>query len=133
MAWMHNHQSAYWKAVDSVLTSQWYCPTTGLAQSAAARGGRSSKPPSASGDSCRRCSRPGKPGPQRRSTAKPAQFTEDNEGESDDGGIVCDLSNMVITDELRQYFAQTERHREERRKYSPPRLRPVFLPSCTNF
>lgn len=29
---------------------------------------------------------------------------------------MCDLSNMVITDELRQYFAETERHREELRR-----------------
>ncbi|XP_043315353.1 gem-associated protein 8 isoform X1 [Cervus elaphus] len=115
MAWMYCHQSAYQKAVESILTSPWY-PATGLAQSAAAKGSRSSKPPSASGDACCGRSRPGKPGPRRRSTEKPAQFAEDNESESDDGGIVCDLSNMVITDELRQYFAQTERHREERRR-----------------
>lgn len=30
--------------------------------------------------------------------------------------IEYDLSNMEITDELRQYFAETERHREERRR-----------------
>ncbi|XP_060234716.1 gem-associated protein 8-like [Meriones unguiculatus] len=37
--------------------------------------------------------------------------------ESDsDNEVEYDLSNMVITEELRQYFAVTERHREERRK-----------------
>lgn len=137
MAWMRSHQSAYQKAVESVVPSPWYYPATDLAQSPAAKGGTSpqshSKSPSASRDACRRRSRPGKPGPQRRSTEKPARFAQDNDSESDDCGIVCDLSNMVITDELRQYFAETEQHQEELRKYSLPRLGPVFLPSCTNF
>lgn len=39
------------------------------------------------------------------------------ESDSDsDEGVECDLSNMEITEELRQYFAETERHREERRR-----------------
>lgn len=38
---------------------------------------------------------------------------EDSESE---GEIEYDLSNMEITEELRQFFAQTERHREELRK-----------------
>lgn len=42
---------------------------------------------------------------------------EEEELESDsDDEVECDLSNMEITEELRQYFAQTERHREERRR-----------------
>ncbi|KAH0500369.1 Gem-associated protein 8 [Microtus ochrogaster] len=42
---------------------------------------------------------------------------EEEEMESDsDNEIECDLSNMEITEELRQYFAETERHREERRR-----------------
>ncbi|MED6263612.1 hypothetical protein CHARACLAT_006247 [Characodon lateralis] len=32
---------------------------------------------------------------------------------SSDSDIECDVSNMEISEELRQYFAQTERHREE--------------------
>ncbi|XP_008050850.1 gem-associated protein 8 [Carlito syrichta] len=40
---------------------------------------------------------------------------EEMETESDEE-IECDLSNMEITEELRQYFAQTEKHREERRR-----------------
>lgn len=39
----------------------------------------------------------------------------ESESESDEG-VVCDLTNMEITDELREYFAQTERHKEERRR-----------------
>lgn len=42
---------------------------------------------------------------------------EEDEVESDDE-VEYDLSNMEITDELRQYFAETERHQEERRKFS---------------
>lgn len=39
------------------------------------------------------------------------------ESDSDSNeGVECDLSNMEITEELRQYFAETERHREERRR-----------------
>ncbi|EGV98470.1 Gem-associated protein 8 [Cricetulus griseus] len=42
---------------------------------------------------------------------------EEEEIESDsDNEVECDLSNMEITEELRQYFAETERHREERRR-----------------
>ncbi|XP_039997664.1 gem-associated protein 8 [Xiphias gladius] len=39
-----------------------------------------------------------------------------DEGSSSGGEIECDVSNMEISEELRQYFAQTERHREELKK-----------------
>ncbi|KAM4794842.1 gem-associated protein 8 [Rhinophrynus dorsalis] len=38
---------------------------------------------------------------------------EEETSDSDGEGIECDTSNMEITEELRQYFAETERHREE--------------------
>ncbi|KAM4602003.1 gem-associated protein 8-like isoform 2-T4 [Polymixia lowei] len=42
---------------------------------------------------------------------------EDGDEESgSDSEIECDVSNMEITEELRQYFAQTEKHREELKK-----------------
>ncbi|XP_040046137.2 gem-associated protein 8 isoform X1 [Gasterosteus aculeatus] len=42
---------------------------------------------------------------------------DDGNGESSsDSEIECDISNMEISDELRQYFAQTEKHREELKK-----------------
>ncbi|TNN80864.1 Gem-associated protein 8 [Liparis tanakae] len=45
---------------------------------------------------------------------------EDEDGEdeesSSDSEIECDISNMEISEELRQYFAQTEKHREELKK-----------------
>ncbi|XP_048883890.1 gem-associated protein 8 isoform X1 [Brienomyrus brachyistius] len=43
----------------------------------------------------------------------PQQSSSDSESESE---IECDVSNMEITEELRQYFTQTEQHREELRK-----------------
>ncbi|KAJ8003485.1 hypothetical protein DPEC_G00148800 [Dallia pectoralis] len=55
----------------------------------------------------------------RRKTEDPVEgHGEDtNEGGSDsDSEIECDVSNMEITEELRQYFAQTERHKEELKK-----------------
>ncbi|NXB25656.1 GEMI8 protein, partial [Rhagologus leucostigma] len=42
-----------------------------------------------------------------------SEMEEDSESE---GEIECDLSNMEITEELRQFFAETERHREELRR-----------------
>lgn len=39
-----------------------------------------------------------------------------DEESSSDSDIECDVSNMEISEELRQYFAQTERHREELKK-----------------
>ncbi|KAM4560272.1 gem-associated protein 8 [Odontesthes bonariensis] len=45
---------------------------------------------------------------------------EDGEDGDEESGseseIECDVSNMEISEELRQYFAQTERHREELKK-----------------
>ncbi|XP_053273013.1 gem-associated protein 8 [Pleuronectes platessa] len=38
------------------------------------------------------------------------------EESSSDSEIECDVSNMEISEELREYFAQTERHREELKK-----------------
>ncbi|NXR35746.1 GEMI8 protein, partial [Zosterops hypoxanthus] len=42
-----------------------------------------------------------------------SEMEEDSESE---GEIEYDLSNMEITEELRQFFAETERHREELRR-----------------
>ncbi|KAL0203692.1 hypothetical protein M9458_001710, partial [Cirrhinus mrigala] len=39
--------------------------------------------------------------------------SEMEEKSSDESQIECDVSNMDISEELRQYFAQTERHKQE--------------------
>lgn len=45
--------------------------------------------------------------------ARESDDQEDEEESSSDSEIECDVSNMEISEELRQYFAQTEKHREE--------------------
>ncbi|KAI2668472.1 gem-associated 8 [Labeo rohita] len=40
----------------------------------------------------------------------------EKEESSDESQIECDVSNMDISEELRQYFAQTERHKQELKK-----------------
>lgn len=42
-----------------------------------------------------------------------ATDSEMEEESSDESQIECDVSNMDISEELRQYFAQTERHKQE--------------------
>lgn len=42
--------------------------------------------------------------------------SELEEESSDESQIECDVSNMDISEELRQYFAQTERHKQELKK-----------------
>ncbi|XP_017658618.1 gem-associated protein 8 isoform X2 [Nannospalax galili] len=87
MAWMQSHQNAYRNAREHCLISP--CSGQPLHDSSRAQ-------PYAREDQ--------------------ALYEEEEvESESDDG-IECDLSNMEITDELRQFFAETERHREERRQ-----------------
>nr|XP_057907316.1 gem-associated protein 8 isoform X2 [Doryrhamphus excisus] len=44
-----------------------------------------------------------------------SESDSEEEESSSDSEIECDVSNMEISDELRQYFAQTEKHREELR------------------
>lgn len=58
--------------------------------------------------------------------------TEDNEQSSSDSEIECDVSNVEISDELRQYFAQTEKHREELSKApnGDAQFRPVCHVTC---
>ncbi|CAL8290048.1 unnamed protein product [Lota lota] len=55
-----------------------------------------------------------------RESSKPLdrEEVEEEESGSEEGHpeIECDVSNMEITEELRQYFAQTEKHREELKK-----------------
>ncbi|KAF7214709.1 gem-associated protein 8 [Nothobranchius furzeri] len=49
--------------------------------------------------------------------AEESESEEDEEEEcSSESEIECDVSNMEISEELRQYFAHTERHREELKK-----------------
>lgn len=52
-------------------------------------------------------------GHQRYADWRREESEEEEEESSSDSEIECDVSNMEISEELRQYFAQTEKHREE--------------------
>ncbi|XP_057686584.1 gem-associated protein 8 isoform X1 [Corythoichthys intestinalis] len=47
---------------------------------------------------------------------RPCESESEEGASSSDSEIECDVSNMEISEDLRQYFAQTEKHREELRK-----------------
>ncbi|KAM6143987.1 gem-associated protein 8 [Erethizon dorsatum] len=128
MAWMRNHQIAYMKAMGAYFTFPWYFPNAVAPQSF--YDNNAGYPPScydhhmAWRDSHCSYSHDGRSGQPLRDSSRIQPSTredqalleeEEVEMESDDE-VEYDLSNMEITDELRQYFAETERHREERRR-----------------
>ena len=125
MAWMRSHHNAYRKAVESYLTGPWFFPPASLPRSSYADEAGSPWPsrdrPPAPPDSRRSHSHTRRSGqrPRACATEKRARPAEEEADSESDGGVECDLSNMEITEELRQYFAETERHREERRKCAP--------------
>ncbi|XP_031708049.1 gem-associated protein 8 [Anarrhichthys ocellatus] len=93
MAWHQRHRRAYRKALEAA-----YGPTYSQGRS---------------------------PGSQRQRYADWNAGEDDDDGEdgedgdeesSSDSEIECDISNMEISEELRQYFAQTEKHKEELKK-----------------
>ncbi|KAM3857105.1 gem-associated protein 8 [Diretmus argenteus] len=99
MAWHQRHRRAYQKALESA-----YGP--GCPQRYADWHARASKGRAVAARRRRRS--------RRRVPAEEAD-SEDEESSSD-SEIECDVSNMEITEELRQFFAQTEKHREELKK-----------------
>lgn len=125
---MHSHQNAYRKSKNSRFIFPWFpmhavppwsahayevgCPSTSQAQHAACQESPYiSSHFESSGQPLHDCRR------TRASTREDeAPCAEEEQGSESDDGVECDLSNMEITEELRQYFAQTERHREERRR-----------------
>ncbi|XP_005409242.1 PREDICTED: gem-associated protein 8 [Chinchilla lanigera] len=127
MAWMRNHQIAYRKAVGAYFSFPWYFPNAVAPQ--ASYGNSAGYPRSydhhkawqdahCSYSRDRRSGRPLRDSSRiRPPTRKDQALLEEEEVEMEsDDEIEYDLSNMEITDELRQYFAETERHREERRR-----------------
>ncbi|XP_016058415.1 PREDICTED: gem-associated protein 8 [Miniopterus natalensis] len=121
MAWMRSHQNAYRKAVESYFGSPWYFAPGGVPQSSHAKKGVS---PQSCGDHLApqdsHCGYSLSPRsgqhPQGRTREDQAWAAEEEVETDSDEEVEYDLSNMEITEELRQYFAETERHREERRK-----------------
>ncbi|NXD06712.1 GEMI8 protein, partial [Nothocercus nigrocapillus] len=117
MRWMRKHQQAYRKAMESSCRFPWQ-PSTAPPSSRysdwdgddhAWPRGRSAGCSPYGGAACRRgAPQPGGEGAERDSATE--------EGSESEEEIEYDLSNMEITEELREFFAQTERHREELRK-----------------
>lgn len=120
MEWMHRHKIAYKKAMES-LYNPFFCSPEN----------HSGRPyPDWDGDSPRRRGafrqsnktwHPRRPqrAPQNTRREMPESDSETETESEGDEDVEYDLSNMEITEELRQYFEQTERHREELRKCLP--------------
>ncbi|XP_036299275.1 gem-associated protein 8-like [Pipistrellus kuhlii] len=121
MAWMRSHLNAYRKAVKSYFSSPWYFTPGDLPQSSPAKKGGSPQAfcdhHLASQSSCGYSHSPRSGHHPHDSTSEDHSWsTEEATETNSDAGEQDDLSSMEITEELRQYFAETERHREERRR-----------------
>uniref|UniRef100_H2LQF0 Gem (nuclear organelle) associated protein 8 n=1 Tax=Oryzias latipes TaxID=8090 RepID=H2LQF0_ORYLA len=102
MSWQQRHRRAYWKAMEAAggpLCWQQQRPDGGRQRPDGGRqrpdGGRQ------------------RPDGGRRYEDWHVEDEEEDDGEDSGSEIECDVSNMEISQELRQYFAETERHREE--------------------
>ncbi|XP_077002944.1 gem-associated protein 8 [Tamandua tetradactyla] len=121
MAWLQSHQNAYRKALESYYNCPWY-----FASAIPPHGSYEREYPQsfdhnlASQNSPCRDPHSRKTGPYLHDSlnvqASMREVQEEETESESDGEIECDLSNMEITEELRQYFAEVERHREERRR-----------------
>nr|XP_033805309.1 gem-associated protein 8 isoform X2 [Geotrypetes seraphini] len=120
MYWLYRHKRAYRKAIESLYHPSWY---PGLLSNIRYSDWGGAEPSSIThySSSYGANTRPRYPYVFSQQSLKGHSANQqdsecDNESESEEQGIECDVSNMEITEELRQYFAQTERHREELRK-----------------
>ncbi|XP_070799125.1 gem-associated protein 8 [Pituophis catenifer annectens] len=119
MEWMYRHKNAYRKAMEllynpSLHPSKQHQRYSDWDENVPGRTGPSSFSTSAS-----KPRYPPKPQNdlhyvrKRRAAEKDYETDSESEGEED---LEYDLDNMEITEELRHYFEQTERHQEELRK-----------------
>ncbi|KAM9320040.1 gem-associated protein 8 [Gastrophryne carolinensis] len=113
MQWLYKHKRAYRMAVSSLCYPPWYLAETFQPVRYADWEGESSH----SGIRTRSPKRSRRQRPCLKvssSKDKESEMEQDPAASSDSGDeIECDMSNMEITEELRQYFEQTEKHREE--------------------
>ncbi|XP_043556508.1 gem-associated protein 8 [Chiloscyllium plagiosum] len=116
MGWLQKHRLAYRKAVESLEYSPWYYTEPGATRFADWHNGysyyssRFTQQNQHSQRSQEHCSSEIEMG----DLSHEAYLNADTEGETDsDSEIECDISNVEITEELRQYFKQTEKHQEE--------------------
>uniref|UniRef100_A0A8C5X072 Gem nuclear organelle associated protein 8 n=1 Tax=Malurus cyaneus samueli TaxID=2593467 RepID=A0A8C5X072_9PASS len=117
MRWMRRHQRAYRKAMESFYRLPWHPwrPAATSPSSHYSDWDRNDHPYTPNYSStCRPDVRVSCHGRAQQYTGA-YQEREDEDSESE-GEIEYDLSNMEITEELRQFFAETERHREELRR-----------------
>uniref|UniRef100_H0XHN9 Gem nuclear organelle associated protein 8 n=1 Tax=Otolemur garnettii TaxID=30611 RepID=H0XHN9_OTOGA len=127
MAWMQNHQNAYRKAMQLYSSFSRHLPSPVSSPSSCDNEARD---PQSFGDhhlaqQDYHCSSHFRRSRKQRHISRRFQVSsredqtssQDEEEETEsDRETECDLSNMVITQELCQYFAETKRHREERRR-----------------
>ncbi|KAM4699002.1 gem-associated protein 8 [Discoglossus pictus] len=116
MQWLYRHKRAYRMALSSMCYPPWY-PAESFQTSRYAdwEGGEPHPPdlyprPQSHSVQQRRvhpCLKISEP------IERESEMEYEEESSPEEEGIECDTSNMEITEELRQYFAETERHREE--------------------
>ncbi|KAM6317200.1 gem-associated protein 8 [Aegotheles albertisi] len=122
MRWMRRHQKAYRKAIESFYHLPWH-PSAAFPSSHYSDWDGNDLPHTQNySSSYSPHGRPlyhGRAQQYRDAHQEGEDADRDSEMEEDsesEGEIEYDLSNMEITEELRQFFAQTERHREELRR-----------------
>ncbi|XP_053921762.1 gem-associated protein 8 [Cuculus canorus] len=120
MRWMHRHQKAYRKAMESFYHQPWHPSTTTPSSRYSDWDGNDLPHTQSYSSSYSPHGRDQYRGAAQQ-YAGAHQGKEDGDSEMEEyseseGEIEYDLSNMEITEELRQFFAQTERHREELRR-----------------
>ncbi|NXH17892.1 GEMI8 protein, partial [Bucco capensis] len=122
MRWMRRHQKAYRKAMESFYQLPWH-PSAASPSSCYSDwdGNDLPHPQNYSSSYTPRGRAPYHGRAQQYTDAHRERKDADRDSEMEEGSeseeeIEYDLSDMEITEELRQFFAQTERHREELRR-----------------
>ncbi|KAM9567840.1 gem-associated protein 8 isoform 2-T4 [Guaruba guarouba] len=137
MRWMRRHQRAYRKAMESFYHLPWH-PAAAFPTSHYSDWDGNDLPHTQSYSSSHRPSDRAAYQRGAQQYADAHQKREDADGDSEmeedsesEGEIEYDLSNMEITEELRQFFAQTEAHREEllsqKKKYKQQEERKITV------
>ncbi|XP_067896550.1 gem-associated protein 8 [Heterodontus francisci] len=118
MGWLQKHRRAYRKAFESLEYSPWYNTEPTASRFADWHNGSLCY-------SSRRTEQTERSQKGRQQCPRSSEFemanlnsetvlNSDTESETEsESEIECDVSNVEITEELRQYFKQTEKHREE--------------------
>ncbi|XP_051870295.1 gem-associated protein 8 [Pristis pectinata] len=118
MGWLQKHKRAYRKAVRSFENSPWYNTEstairfTDWDHGSSCYSSRHAWQDDPSQSKWQQC--PCSSDNEEENLEDETDINSDTEEESDtENELECDVSNVEITEELRQYFEQTEKHREE--------------------